>query len=90
MDIDDKEPLITSRRRAVQARCDVADSKPTVKQMCRERRRLLLWRELPEWQREDNSHVESGYRVATPSVAQCLESWRYLHNESGISVLTLY
>ena len=77
---------VAPRRRAVLARGVVADSKPLLKQECMESHRLLLWTELPEWQREDNSHVESGYRVATPSVARCFKSWLYLHNESGISI----
>lgn len=44
---------------------------------------LLDWNDLPEWQKEDNSFVESGYRVAAPSFLKCMGSWRYLHNESS-------
>jgi adiponectin receptor len=75
---------VTPRRRIALSHCEeVADSKPAFQPERMVSHRLLLWSELPEWQREDNSHVESGYRVATPSVLQCLKSWLYLHNESG-------
>lgn len=81
--MDTASPIV-SRRRAAPARGAAADSKSPEKQECMESHRLLLWEELPEWQREDNSHVESGYRIATPSVLRCFKSWFYLHNESGI------
>lgn len=45
--------------------------------------RLLDWTELPEWQKEDNSFVETGYRPSDGSVLSCVGSWFYLHNESG-------
>lgn len=49
--------------------------------------RLLEWTELPDWQKEDNSYVQTGYRVATPSFIRCLQSWGYLHNETGTTHL---
>lgn len=48
---------------------------------------LLEWSELPDWQKEDNSYVQTGYRVATPSFIRCLQSWGYLHNETGTTRL---
>ncbi|GAB7342121.1 hypothetical protein MBLNU457_g0390t2 [Dothideomycetes sp. NU457] len=50
---------------------------------------LLKYADLPEWQKEDDKFVESGYRVATPSCARCLASWGYLHNETGPSDIYL-
>lgn len=47
---------------------------------------LLEWSELPDWQKEDNSYVQTGYRVATPSFIRCLQSWGYLHNETGMTL----
>ena len=83
--------ISNARRRLAPIPHAVADSKPSRSEERMGHGRLLLWSELPDWQREDNSHIESGYRVATPSVVQCLQSWLYLHNESGsiISALVL-
>jgi adiponectin receptor len=49
-------------------------------------RRLLRWDELPAWRQEDNSLVETGYRLTTPSVLKCVKSWSYLHNETGATL----
>jgi len=49
---------------------------------------LLKYADLPDWQKEDDKFVESGYRVATPSCARCLASWGYLHNETGMYLPT--
>jgi len=44
--------------------------------------RLLRWEELEDWQKEEESYIESGYRQVTPSVWKCIKSWAYLHNET--------
>ncbi|KAK0712672.1 hemolysin-III related-domain-containing protein [Lasiosphaeria miniovina] len=43
---------------------------------------LVLWRDLPTWQQEGSGHIETGYRPASESLLDCLNSWRYLHNET--------
>ena len=45
--------------------------------------RLLDLSELPDWQKEDNTFLESGYRPATPTFLLCLSTWLYVHNETG-------
>ncbi|KAI9883783.1 MAG: galactokinase [Watsoniomyces obsoletus] len=42
---------------------------------------LLLWDDLPDWQR-DNHYIQSGYRRASNSFFTSLRSLTYLHNES--------
>ncbi|KAE9381687.1 hemolysin-III channel protein-like protein Izh2 [Stipitochalara longipes BDJ] len=46
------------------------------------RRRLRLWGQLEIWQQEDNHFIESGYRAASGSLKECLNSWTYIHNET--------
>lgn len=48
-------------------------------------RRLLNLEELPEWQRSEGGYVLTGYREETPSFWQCVQTWSFLHNESGTS-----
>ena len=44
--------------------------------------RLLRWDELPAWAK-DNEHIHSGFRHSTNSYLDCLESFFYIHNETG-------
>lgn len=69
-----------ARRRTV-ALTEHADS-ARPKPVAERDRGLLSWAEIPEWQKPDLSYVKSGYRTATPSCAQCISSWLYLHNET--------
>ena len=45
-------------------------------------RRLLSWRDIPSWQR-DNEYIISGYRPVTESLWQCVRGLGYTHNETG-------
>lgn len=45
-------------------------------------KRLLSWRELPEWMK-DNIYITAGYRKPTGSYIRSLYSLFYIHNESG-------
>ncbi|MCJ1244285.1 hypothetical protein MMC30_001483 [Trapelia coarctata] len=60
-----------------------APAVPKAKRMENGRIRLLHWDELPEWQQEDNTLIETGYRPATASILECIQSWFYLNNETG-------
>lgn len=44
-------------------------------------RRLRSWDQIPPWQ-QDNEYIFSGYRQATGSFKECLESLGYIHNET--------
>ncbi len=43
--------------------------------------RLLTFKEIPEWHR-DNNCILAGYRPISHSAEACLASWFYIHNES--------
>lgn len=45
------------------------------------RRPLLLVEQVPPWAQD--KYILSGYRSPTGSVADCFNSWTYLHNETG-------
>lgn len=47
-------------------------------------KRLLSWRELPEWMK-DNVYITGGYRKPTGSYIRSMYSLFYIHNESGKS-----
>lgn len=40
-----------------------------------------FWDEIPSWQ-QDNEYILSGYRQTTGSYKNCLESLKYIHNET--------
>ncbi|KAL3419429.1 hemolysin-iii channel protein [Phlyctema vagabunda] len=43
--------------------------------------RLLSWNDIEPWQ-QDNEFIHSGYRPATASLRDCIQSLGYLHNET--------
>jgi adiponectin receptor len=46
-----------------------------------EEKLILLWHDLPPWQR-DNAYIHSGYRASSASFTKSLHSLSYLHNET--------
>lgn len=52
------------------------------KQATSKGKRLLSWRELPEWMK-DNVYITGGYRKPSGSYIRSMYSLFYIHNESG-------
>ncbi|KAI0147766.1 mPR-like GPCR protein [Xylariaceae sp. FL1272] len=44
--------------------------------------RLISYEELPEWH-QDNEYIRHGYRPISGSARISLQSWTYIHNETG-------
>ncbi|KAI1391691.1 hemolysin-III channel protein-like protein Izh2 [Hypoxylon trugodes] len=71
-----------SRIRGRQPKTASAEQCATSKQHIEKLIKLREWEDLPPWKQRGSEHIRTGYRPECDSLASCLHSWTYIHNET--------